>query len=82
MELKTGADSGVCLKKRHYGKHRSSLLYGGFVDAATKSHDVGLVTNDKDLSKEVVPKKLIQERCVIVTATSLLACFNTHTIIN
>ncbi len=71
MELKTGADSGVCLKKRHYGKHRSSLLYGGFVDAATKSHDVGLVTNDKDLSKEVVPKKLIQERCVTVTATSI-----------
>ena len=64
MELKTGTDSGVRLKKRHYGKHRSSLLYGGFVDSATKSHDLGLVTNDEDLSKEDVPKKFIQERCV------------------
>ena len=37
------ADSAVSLKKRHYGRHRSSLLYGGFVDS-TVSYSGGAET--------------------------------------
>ena len=32
IERKNGDDSSLSLKKRHYGNHRSSLLYGGFLD--------------------------------------------------
>ncbi len=53
VKIKTSADSGVSLKKRHYGKHRSSLLYGGFVDPTAKSCDQGVKSHDQDPTTQI-----------------------------
>ena len=52
-------DSGLSLKKRHYGKHRSSLLYGGFVGSAL-SFDRGSEsrTSEQQVEEEATKVKL------------------------
>ena len=43
MKLKStnsAQGSASSLKEKHYGRHRSSLLYGGFLDS-TRSYDQG-----------------------------------------
>ena len=43
MKLKSSNSakgSASSLKEKHYGRHRSSLLYGGFLDS-TRSYDQG-----------------------------------------
>ena len=64
MEVGTtseNADSAVSLKKRHYGRHRSSLLYGGFVDS-TVSYSGGAETKastqEAEDDKEEIEVKL------------------------
>ena len=45
IERKSVDDSSLSLKARHYGNHRSSLLYGGFLDSTCTYHkDFKLVT--------------------------------------
>ena len=38
IERKSIDDSSLSLKARHYGNHRSSLLYGGFLDSTCTYH--------------------------------------------
>ena len=38
IERKSGDDSSLSLKARHYGNHQSSLLYGGFLDSTCSFH--------------------------------------------
>jgi hypothetical protein len=38
IERKSVDDSSLSLRARHYGNHRSSLLYGGFLDSTCSYH--------------------------------------------
>lgn len=38
IERKVVDDSSLSLKARHYGNHRNSLLYGGFLDSTCTYH--------------------------------------------
>ncbi len=49
----TAMDSGTSLKSRHYGRHRSGLLYGGFVNPISVSTDHRMLVKVKESTKLV-----------------------------
>lgn len=55
IERKSVDDSSLSLKARHYGNHRSSLLYGGFLDSTCTYHkDLVTCVRSESISGDAV----------------------------
>ena len=57
-------DSALCLKKKHYGRHRSSLVYGGFLQSSTTTH--GKREGHGEASEVSEVNKIMKRRYVVM----------------
>ena len=68
IETLSNDDSALCLKKQHYGRHRGSLIYGGFLrskaatrDGRGEGHDAASEATTK--VDDILERRLVFELC-------------------
>ena len=60
IERKSGDESSHSITSKHYGNHRKSLLYGGFLDSSsTYDQESGEKANTSEDTKELCERQRV-----------------------
>ena len=65
IQTQCNGDSALGLKKRHYGRHRSSLVYGGFLQSKITTHDGKGEGHDDEVSGVTKAEEILKSRLVL-----------------